>query len=321
MDHPLSPRFPGPGVVLASLLSLFSASSVPAQTLSGLTARQSGTAIILELASLASVDIDALTFFYSEDGGSHWQSIDPDCLTPASSRSVEWAVLECLDVDAFTGDNIRFKATSSSCTGTVRFDGYDYRIVEIGSQCWFAENLRSAHYANGDPIPGSLTDSEWTSTTAGAQAIYGEGSSTCDGNCDEVANLEAYGRLYNWYAVDDPRSLCPSGWHVPTDGEWMALTAYLGGSSVAGAAMKSSPEDSPSWNGKNTSGFSTLPGGLRFDEPGGFYFEGENGYWWGASPSRTPLAWFRELSSGSGAVDRYSYTLSYGYSVRCVRDE
>lgn len=83
-------------------------------------------------------------------------------------------------------------------------------------------------------------------TSFGAQEVFGEGTSDCIGLCDEVQNLDDYGRLYNWYAVDDSRGLCPSGWHVPTDGEWPVLTDFLGGASIAGEAMKSSPSDTPS---------------------------------------------------------------------------
>ena len=320
MDHPLTSTFQGLGIVLASLLSLFHSSS-QAQVISGLTAYQSGTTIVLELATVSSVDIGALNFFYSDDNGSVWQPIDSDCLTPVSSQSVEWAVLECLSIDVFSRDNIRFKAISSSCSGSVRFDGYDYRIVEIGSQCWFAENLRTTHYANGDPIPGSLTDSEWASTTFGAQAIYGQ----------KWANLETYGRLYNWYAVEDSRGLCPSGWHVPTNREWKALEMELGMTyseanatrwrgTDQGAYLKSSSTDSPSWNGTNASGFSALPGGLRNSSFGNFYGGGSYGSWWSASSHGPSSAWNRMLGSASDYVNRDGKSLRSGFSVRCVRD-
>ena len=105
--------------------------------------------------------------------------------------------------------------------------------MQIGEQCWFAENLRNEHYANGDAIPGELSNSEWNAddTNLGAQAIYN----------NDASNLADYGRLYNWYAVDDARGLCPSGWHVPTDGEFMTLEMELGMSEseanqMAGAA-------------------------------------------------------------------------------------
>ena len=94
----------------------------------------------------------------------------------------------------------------------------------IGDQCWFAENLRSENYENGDAIPSNLGPFDWKNTVSGASAAH---------------DLEVYGRLYNWYAVDDGRGLCPSGWHVPSDGEWTVLTDHLGGESVAGGQMKS----------------------------------------------------------------------------------
>ena len=112
-------------------------------------------------------------------------------------------------------------------------DGHTYDVVEIGDQCWFAENLRTTVYGNGDAIPAGLTEGEWTSTTSGATAVHGEGSSSCSNYspdidaCDEEQSLTEYGRLYNWYAVDDARGLCPSGWHVPTDEEWTDLEDFI----------------------------------------------------------------------------------------------
>jgi uncharacterized protein (TIGR02145 family) len=206
----------------------------------------------------------------------------------------------------------------SRCT-SMEYDGYTYDLVQIGDQCWFAENLRNDHYANGDAIPGELSDGEWSSTTNGAMTVYGEGTSTVySGSDDEVSNLADYGRLYNWYAVDDARGLCPSDWHVPTDGEYTTLTDGLGGTSVAGGKMKSSPEDSPSWDGTNTIGFSGLAGGIR-NYDGDFSIEGNYGYFWSASAFGT-YAWSRLLSGGYTEVNRYSNFQRSGFSVRCVRD-
>jgi len=207
----------------------------------------------------------------------------------------------------------------AQCGGatTVTFDGHTYALVAIGTQCWFAENLRSDNYRNGDAIPGNLSDAQWTSTSSGAQTVYGEGSSTVyHGSSDEVANLATYGRLYNWYAVNDSRGLCPSGFHVPSDGEWTMLENALGGSSVAGTALKA---PSPAWNGTNSSGFSALPGGVRNYGSGTFYAQGGNGLWWSLSPIGTD-AWSRLLSSDQSSVVRSSNSTRNGYSVRCVRD-
>jgi uncharacterized protein (TIGR02145 family) len=199
----------------------------------------------------------------------------------------------------------------AQCGGasTVTFDGHTYALVAIGTQCWFKENLRSDNYRNGDPIPGDLTNSQWASTGTGAQVVYN----------NDPANLATYGRLYNWYAVNDARGLCPVGFHVPSDGEWAVLENALGGSSFAGAALKSSSADSPTWDGSNTSGFSALPGGLRVNLNGYFGLLGFSGYWWSSSPSGS-VAWGRALSSGSSYVTRANDVVRFGFSVRCVRD-
>ena len=205
---------------------------------------------------------------------------------------------------------------------SVTFDGYDYALVAIGDQCWFAENLRSEHYVNGDAIPGELSDGEWSNaddTNLGAQAIYN----------NDASNLADYGRLYNWYAVDDSRGLCPSDWHIPTDGEFMTLEMELGMSESEangtgwrgtdqGAQIKSSSEDSPSWNGTNTSGFSGLAGGHRLFS-GTFDLGGYSGYFWSSSLLGSE-AWDRELFIGFTEVARSNSYLRYGFSVRCVRD-
>jgi uncharacterized protein (TIGR02145 family) len=207
------------------------------------------------------------------------------------------------------GSGVRFKVRTGKpdpCAGTERvtFDGYDYRTVAIGDQCWFAENLRSDNYRSGAAIPGNLTDIQWTATTAGAQAVYK----------NDPKHLSTYGRLYNWYAVNDARGLCPSGWHVPSDEEWTVLTDGLGGEEVAGKKLKTS-----SWGGTNASGFSALPGGDRLNDPGNFDDLGDFGFWWGSSPSGSG-AWYRFLYSGFSSVDRYAYYVRGGFSVRCVRD-
>jgi uncharacterized protein (TIGR02145 family) len=215
-------------------------------------------------------------------------------------------------------------AQAFACGDAVSYQGYDYATVLIGEQCWFAENLRSENYDNGDAISSGLTNSDWSSTTSGATAVYGSGSGPCNTNtpdgdaCDEAWSLNEYGRLYNWYAVDDARGLCPSGWHVPTDGEWTVMTDFLGGASVAGGQMKTTYGWYVGGNGTNSSGFSGLPGGYRFDY-GFFNDAGYDGSWWSSSPSGSS-AWNRYLGSSSENVYRYDDNQRYGFSVRCVRD-
>jgi uncharacterized protein (TIGR02145 family) len=190
-----------------------------------------------------------------------------------------------------------------NCGDLYTYDGHSYATVQIGTQCWFAENLRTTVYADGSPIPAVTGNSAWTGLSTGARCDYGNNAN----------NLATYGRLYNWYAVNTG-NLCPSGWHVSTDEEYTTLTDGLGGASVAGGLMKSAT----SWDGTNTSGFSGLAGGFR-STGGAFYNGGDKCYFWSASANGT-YAWYRRLNGGSTEVFRSSYGHRYGFSVRCVRD-
>lgn len=194
------------------------------------------------------------------------------------------------------------------CGDPLEYQGYDYETVQIGEQCWFAENLRSENYENGDEIPSNLGNSEWSSTISGATAIYEESGS----------NLETYGRLYNWFAVDDNRGLCPSGWQVPSDGQWTVLTNFLGGESTSGDKMKTTFGWSDGGNGSNLSGFSGLPGGLRGSN-GNYVSYGLFGIWWSASQAGSG-AWDRVLSSSNQSVYRGGNPKIEGFSVRCIKD-
>jgi uncharacterized protein (TIGR02145 family) len=238
----------------------------------------------------------------------------------------------CTDPSAPNYDPFASEADGScfdSCSNelTMTFDGYTYDLVVIGDQCWFAENLRTEFYANGDSIPANLSDEEWGSTTIGAGAVYEGSGADCDywsfdGTvCDPEWALNEYGRLYNWYAVDDARGLCPGGWHVPTDGEWTIIADFLGGDSIAGDAMKTTYGWLYGENGSNSSGFSGLPGGLR-DSMGNSYNGGYNGYFWSASKNyeNGAYAWMRWLYVNNALINRNNYYQRYGFSVRCVRD-
>ena len=222
---------------------------------------------------------------------------------------------------------------TNTCGNNVTYQGYDYATVLIGEECWFAENLRSESYENGDAIPAGLSGDEWQddSTIWGAVAVFGEmvqGGSQCfnyspDGDaCDDAWSLNEYGRLYNWYAVDDARGLCPSGWHVPTDEEWTILTDHLGGEPVAGVQMKTNYGWNNDGNGTNSSGFSGLPGGVRFNTGYGRFSEtGNAGIWWSSSPTPNgSYAWSRYLNNVSEDVYRSNMHPQVGLSVRCVRD-
>ena len=217
-----------------------------------------------------------------------------------------------------------------SCIYPVSFGGYTYDVVAIGDQVWFAENLRTTVYANGDSIAVYVSDSIWSTTTMGAVTIYGEGDSDChhfapNGDaCDSDWSLSEYGRLYNWYAVDDARGLCPSGWHVPTDGEWTELEDYISSQGFSGtehAALKSIygwVNTGSSGNGTDDFGFSAPPGGARHYSDF-FYNAGSYGFWWSSSPNGGN-AWARNLNSNYPVIHQHFYNLQFGFSVRCIKD-
>jgi uncharacterized protein (TIGR02145 family) len=190
-----------------------------------------------------------------------------------------------------------------------------YHTVQIGNQCWTQSNLKVIKYRNGDNIPTGLSNSDWQNTTAGAYAIY-------DNN---PVNDGLYGKLYNHYAVMDTRGLCPTGWHVPTDGEWTTLETFLGGSSVAGGALKSTATqptpggwNSPNSGATNSLGFTAVPGGLRSVD-GYFRLLGSLGYWWSSSSSGS-TARCRYLDFSHGYIYQHNIHRPGGFSVRCLRD-
>jgi len=226
------------------------------------------------------------------------------------------------------GNQVSFVAGNSvgggGCPVVKDIDGNWYNVVQIGNQCWMAENLKTTKYRNGDTIPTNLSNASWSTTSSGAYAIYN----------NAVVNDSIYGKLYNWYAVADPRGLCPTGWHVPSDAEWQTLETSLGmpasvlnntggrGSAQnVGGKMKavSSLWLAPNTGATNSSGFTGLPGGFRHYN-GSFYSIGSDGCWWSSTQYSTPNAWFRGLSYLSAGVPRYPNAKSNGCSVRCVRD-
>jgi uncharacterized protein (TIGR02145 family) len=231
-------------------------------------------------------------------------------LTGLTASTQYWAVGYATNaVGTSYGDTITFTTSAPfACgTSTVTYDGHNYTTVQIGSQCWFKENLRNDNYNDGTAIPGNLNDATWTSTTSGAQTVYGQGGP------NEALSLTTYGRLYNWYAVTDAAGLCPTGWHVPSDAEWSTLESGLGAS--PGTVMKAA---SPLWNGTNTIGFSALPSGYR-NTNGAFNDQGSYGFWWSSSHNGTYPSYL-VLSSGDANITRYNFDARRGFSVRCVQD-
>jgi uncharacterized protein (TIGR02145 family) len=207
----------------------------------------------------------------------------------------------------------------NACGELVSHEGYDYSTVLIGDQCWFSENCRY--------LPEVSPSSEG-STSDPYYYVYGyEGSTVSEAQATE--NYATYGVLYNWPAVMT-EDICPSGWHIPSDGEWQTMEMSLGMSEAEAASegwrgapvgdyMKSTSGWNYGGNGSNSSGFDGRPGGDRYS--GGFESNGHGGYWWSSSASGSSSAWKRDLCVFNGGVyrDNGLYS-SFGFSARCVRD-
>jgi uncharacterized protein (TIGR02145 family) len=199
------------------------------------------------------------------------------------------------------------------CGNDITHEGYDYSTVLIGDQCWFSENCRYLPEVSPSS-DGNISDPYYyVNGFEGADVIAAQATD----------NYSTYGVLYNWPAVMT-EGICPSGWHIPTDGEFTELTDFLGGEDVAGAKMKEAGYDhwdAPNTGATNSSGWTGLPGGIRY--AGAFGDPNYSGVWWSASEeldAEWPFSWGRGLYNGSDDVYRDSDPKAYAYSARCVRD-
>jgi uncharacterized protein (TIGR02145 family) len=193
-------------------------------------------------------------------------------------------------------------------------DGNIYSLVTICNQTWTKTNLNVTKYRNGDIIPQVTDATQWASLNTGAWCYYSNTSS----------NGTTYGKLYNWFAVIDPRGLAPTGYHIPTDAEWTTLTTCLGGTSVAGGAMKATGTTywaSPNTDATNSSSFTGLPGGGRNSGSSAVFSGlGNYGCWWSATYNSAFNAWNRTLFNNMGSIQRGNNDNQFGLSVRCIKD-
>lgn len=194
----------------------------------------------------------------------------------------------------------------------VDIDSNVYKTVKLGTQTWMASNLNVSHFRNGNPIPHAKTVAEWI------QADLDEQPAWCYYKNDSTTE-EQYGKLYNWYAVTDPRGLAPDKWHIPNEEEWIRVTTFIGSKKAAGTRMKHTTGWKKNGNGTNTSGLSMLPGGSRSDQ-GKFSGKGGYGYWWSFDEKGGDDAWGRNLGYSHGYILKNSFIKGNGMSVRCVRD-
>jgi uncharacterized protein (TIGR02145 family) len=183
----------------------------------------------------------------------------------------------------------------------------------IGTQQWMEKNLEVTTYRNGDVIPQVASPAAWSSLSTGAWCWYN----------NNPENGAIYGKLYNWYAVNDSRGLCPAGWHVPTDAEWSILETALGGTSVTGGAMKTAGTirwTTPNTGATNSSGFAALLGGYCVGVWGTFSSINITGCFWASDEGASTHGWSRLVTHNSSETFRLSQDKKNGYSVRCIRD-
>ncbi|MEI6436426.1 MAG: fibrobacter succinogenes major paralogous domain-containing protein [Bacteroidota bacterium] len=185
-----------------------------------------------------------------------------------------------------------------------------------------AENLKTTKYNDNTAIPNITADATWASATTGAYSDYS----------NDPVNSTTYGRLYNWYAVDNNaatkvasnggKNVCPTSWHIASYGEWTTLTTYLGGETVAGGKLKETGTTywtTPNTGATNETNFTALPGGDRVGN-GTYGYIGSYGYWWSSTVYSAADAWLRAMGYNYPNVSSYSYNKRTGFSVRCVRD-
>lgn len=204
-----------------------------------------------------------------------------------------------------SGDRVALQSQITSLQTTT------YPNVLIGTQYWMEKNLDVTNYRNGDIIPYVSDPIIWASLTTGAWCYYNNDPSN------------EYGKIYNWYAVNDSRGLAPSGWHVPSHTEWTALVTYLGGGGTLSAGKMKTPGTNrwttPNSNATNSSGFSGLPGGYR-NFNGQFGGVGNLGFWWTSSESPPFYAWYYYLTYDNSPIGWVNNSKLYGCSVRCIKD-
>ncbi|MEN9332380.1 MAG: hypothetical protein RLZZ94_1470 [Bacteroidota bacterium] len=202
-------------------------------------------------------------------------------------------------------------------------DGNIYHTVVIGDQVWLQENLRTRKYRNGKLIAKNLTNAQWGLNKTGACAVYD----------NDTIKENAFGLLYNWYAVANPAGLCPVGWHVGKDTDWNAMVKYLDDyadttelkrvqSEVAGGQLKEigiTHWASPNTGATGTANFLGFSGGNKSVD-GKCNDVGAYGYWWTATASSNAEAYGRLLSYFNSNIDRFKTSKNLGFSVRCVRN-
>jgi uncharacterized protein (TIGR02145 family) len=187
-----------------------------------------------------------------------------------------------------------------ACSGALKDqDGNRINIIKIGQQEWMSENLNVSHFRNGDEIPEAKSAEEWARMGFERKPAWCYGQNNTDNDNNQ-------GKLYNWYAVNDPRGLAPKGWHVASDEEWTQFTSFFGSEVLAAMQMRDKSLSFP-------------PAGARGSD-GGYIGSGSHGYWWSASEISASDAWARLLNYVQCNIYSVNHNKISGFSVRCIRN-
>ena len=222
---------------------------------------------------------------------------------------------------AYSGKHSTIKVIEPSFSQTINFEFYlcadpdsnYYTTVKIGNQIWMAENLRTSKFANGISIPKVLDNLQWGNLTSPAYSWYDN---------DSVEYDSKFGKFYNWYAVNDSRSVSPTGWHVPSKQEWGTLVNYVGGIDVAGGMLKENCSgiwNPPNAGANNKFGFTALPSGYR-NSYGTFDDVYYNGYWWTSTQEDALFSYYQPALFDQVFVFMSYYDKDVGYTLRCVKN-
>ena len=294
---------------LILIIFLFSVAGVFSQSIENVDFRAEGKTIVVTYDFFHSKDdiaINVILVFKDQQGGvitPKTISGDIKNVKPGENNRIVWDILT---------DGITLSGKYKAEVSIQKYLPINFKSVKIGNQVWTLENLNVARFKNGDIIPEAKTAEEWKAAGNAKRPAW------CYYNNDP-ANEKKYGKLYNWYAVNDTRGLAPGGWHVPSDSEWIILFTYLGGLEDAGKEMKSTAGWLENGNSTNSSGFSGLPGGYR-EGNGYLTYIGRAGYWWSASEADVSNAWGRQLYYNISSLAPTYSNKNRGFSVRCVED-
>ena len=188
-------------------------------------------------------------------------------------------------------------------------DGNIYKTLKVGKQIWMTENLSVTHYRNGDPIPGVKDQKQWDALTSGALSTA----------INDPVQVKKFGQIYNWYVVADPRNVCPAGWHVPSEEEWIELLTFLAGEKLS--PFKTSAKIPPQNKALNKSLFNALP----VDYFRGFDLDCSHagyggGAWWTSTSANDKTAYYHGINYDTASKNHQEGSKGFGYSIRCIKD-